>query len=471
VNSIRFGSLLQFATILVWTIFVATISAVCPAETAAIPIPPSPGLQSLARVDLDNGLRALVGKPQRAALFSEVLLVVRAGTDTPISRQEEIARIAAEAFLSGRRSADAPPIGLELARIGVSPDFTVGRDVAVFRFAVPTVHTNRFLHILADLLNRPVLPKEVWSDAVTRRGQQLTEEQNDPWQHATFELTSLVWTESEKTAGQPDAQPIASSSINGFALARFWQQAYAPANMVLSVWGELPVAELAQTVRREFGRLPPRQVMRSALPAPDPVRNKVGSVRCLQQEGAVPAALLVGAGARIDNDRDFYAWQIAVHILGASYNSRLQRRLRTESQVVYTVEAAGLPVGTKGMILRVACQTDQVETTRQIILEELRHLSQQPVTQQELDLAREILRSRLKLDAASFRDQFYRRSLTLLLPQNVRDPSGAEAILSSFTPKTLLHVLSSTMQPEEASTVVVSIHSESLCGSSHEIKP
>jgi predicted Zn-dependent peptidase len=461
VNSSRFVAAVLFGILM----FVGTAGA------ATGPSPPAPGFQSLERVDLDNGLRTLLGKPQREALFSEVLLVVRAGTAAPTSHQEEIARITAEAFLSGRRSPDAPSLGLELARMGVTPDFTVGRDVAVFRFAVPTANTIHFLHVLAELLNRPALSNEVWNDAIARRGQELSQEQNDPWQHATSELTSLVWTRGSDEEGRPDARPIASSAINPTALALFWQQAYAPGNMVLSVWGELPVSELASSVRSEFGRLAPRQALPQSSPVPAPVLSKVGSVRCLQQEGAVPAALLVGAGARIESDRDFYAWQIAVHILGASYNSRLQRRLRTESQVVYTVEAAVLPVGPKGLILRVACQTDQVEATRRIILEELRTLTQQPVTQPELDLARAILRSRLKLDGASFRDQFYRRSLALLSTQEVRDPIRAEAIISAFTPKTLLNALSSTLQPEEASTVVVSIHSEPLCGSSHENKP
>ncbi|MGA7216667.1 MAG: insulinase family protein [Candidatus Sulfotelmatobacter sp.] len=426
-----------------------------------------PGLQNFERVDLNNGLRTFVGKTQRAALFSEVLLVVHAGTDAPANREDEVARVAADAFLSGRRAEGTSSIGLELARLGVTPDFTVGRDVAVFRFAVPTVNTESFLHLLAELLNRPIFSEEEWSEAVARSGQELTDEQTDPWQHSTVELTSLVWRQQVPAdAGAHPPSPISRS-----ALARFWEQAYAPANMILSVWGELPVDELARTVRREFGGLAPRSSpLPPSLPI-NPVLNKTGTTHCLQQEGAVPAALLVGAGARIDSDRDFYAWQLAVHILGASYNSRLQKRLRTESQVVYTVEAAGLPVGTNGMILRIACQTDQVETTRQIILEELRRLTRESVTQQELDLARAILRSRLKLVAASFRDQFFRRSLALLLPQTVRDPAGAEPILAAFTRATLLHVLSSTLQAEAASTVVVSDHSESLCGSSHEIRP
>lgn len=450
-------------------LLVGILLSACARGDAIVVLQTSPGLQALDRVDLSNGLRVYVAKTQRAALFSEVLLVVRAGTDTYNPQQAEIAKITADAFLSERRSADAPPVRVEFARLGVLPDYTIGRDVAVFRFAIPSVNTATFLHILSDLLDRSSLAESVWSDAIARRGQELAAERSDLWQQATSELTGLVWKQEDEDSRQKLS--LSSSAITRPALATFWQRSYVLGNMVLSVWGDTPVGDLKETIQREFGRLKSQSPI---MPNPPitPALSKDRSVICLEHEGAAPAALLVGLGIRIRDDRDFYAWQMAVHILGASYNSRLQRRLRTESQVVYTVEAAALPIGTNGMLLRVACQTDQVETTQRIILQELRQLVEQPVTQKEVDLARAILRSRLKLDSVSFRDQFYRRSLALLLPRTVRDPQAAAPILSSFTPKTLLNVLKSTVHAEEASSVVVSTHAEPVCGSSsHESNP
>jgi len=93
------------------------------------------------------------------------------------------------------------------------------------------------------------------------------------------------------------------------------------------------------------------------------------------------------------------------------------------------------------------------------------------VSQEELDLARALLRSRLKLDGASFRDQFYRRSLAMLGSSAVRDPVRAEPILADFTPSTLLEALGPTIRPEQASSVVISTHLESVCEGSHETKP
>ncbi len=444
-------------------------------SNAAAEITPPPGLERFQQTDLPNGLRILLGKPQRTALFSEVLLVVRAGTGTAGPNREEVARVAAAALTAGRLGAEEPPIQLQLAHLGVVLDSTVGREVAVFRFAVPTRNTIRFLRLLADLLARNTLPEETWMEAVAQRSGLAAREQIDPWRMATAELDRLAWLASE--GGPAPAAPVASS-IEREALARFWSSGYTPERMVLSVWGELPMEpteptepteDIASVLRRDFGRLDAGRAADGSAAAAferapvEPSRAPGAGLSCLREEGAVPPALLVGLGTEVEDDTAFYGWQLVAHILGASYNSRLQRRLRTESQVVYTVEAACLPVGTRGLTLRIACQTDQVETARKVILEELQRLVREPVAQEELDLARALLRSRLQLDQASFRDQFYRRSLALLAIRGIRDPGTAEPVLAGLTPTSLLELMRKTLRPGEASTVLLSAEAEPLC--------
>jgi predicted Zn-dependent peptidase len=425
---------------------------------------PLDGFERLQRLDLPSGLRVLVARPARAALFSEALLVVRAGTGTVASGQEEIARVAAASLTAGRLPADGPPVRLQLARMGVTLDSTVGREVAIFRFAVPTRKTLPFLHLLSGLLARASLPEEVWGEAAGRRGEELAREQADSWQRAVAELTSLAWSDRPPAAAAPLA-PVAPA-----ALAAFRAAAYTPGRMVLSIWGELPIESLADAARQELAALPApaspggeaTPVLAGAAPA-EPARRTGGGVNCLRVEGAQPAALVVGVGAAVDDDPGFYGWQVISHILAASLDSRLQSRLRAENQAVYTIDAACVPVGNRGLTLRIACQTDQVEPARKAILAELRRLTQEPVTQEELDQARAILRSRLQLDRGSFRERLYRVSLGLLALPGLRDPAAAEPALASLTPAGLLDLLRRTLRPDDAVTVVVSANPEPLC--------
>lgn len=448
-------------------LFICISVAACEGRAWAAAGPPA-YLQGVEGVALPNGLRALVAGALRTALFSEILLVVRAGTGTRGPGEEEVARVVGSAVSAGRRLPETPPVDLELARLGASLDFTIGRELAVFRFGVPTRNTRPFLHLLANLLRREVLSDETWAEAIARRRREFARERSDPWQRASSELARLVWGLGSED--RPLSPPALSPRAAEYALLNdFWRRAYAPRNMVLSVWGELPISDLMQTVEAEFGALP-AGVADPVSMTRQPARTRAGAVRCMQESGADPAALLVGLGAEASSEDEFYAWQLAAHILGASYNSRLQQRLRNDSQVVYSVEATSVPIGRSGMMLRIATQTDELQSARAVILAELRRLTLEPVAEPELEFARALLSSRLKLDSASLRDRFYRRSLEVLSLDGVHDPSRAEDSIVGFTPKKLLELLSRSLRPDEASSVIVSRHPEPLCEADHEAK-
>jgi len=442
------------------------VAAACalPVVAAAEPLASPPaGFRAFERLELPNGLRALVGRPARSMLFSEVLLVARGGTGPPGSRQEEIANIAARALTAGSVSPESTPVPLALARLGVSVDSTVGREVAVFRFAVPTSNTIALLSLLAQLHGRRPISSDVWQEAVARRRDVEAREASDGWLHATSTLTALLWTTGVVEPARPLQARMPIANGERLELARFWDQAYSTPNVVLSVWGDLATSDVARAIRQAFGPIARGTAGAPRRPLADPVQAGPAEVTCILHEGARPAALLVGARAAVPDDRAFDAVQLAVHVLGASYNSRLQRRLRTEAQVVYTVEATAVPIGRGGITVRVACQTDQVESTRRIVLEEFDRLTRSPVTEEELAMARALLGSRLKLDAASFRDQFYRRSLALLGLAGARQPSVAEDVLGSFTPQTLLETLRRSIGIPATATVILTSQPEPVC--------
>jgi hypothetical protein len=430
-----------------------SIAAFALAVAMAGPKTSSPGLRSLSRIDLPNGLRVLLGEPGRTPLFSEVLLLVGAGTDAP--HGGENARIAAEILMSGRLSPPGPPILVQLARLGVTTDSTVGRDVTVFRFAIPRQSTAPFMRLLAAMVGRQAPDEETWSDAVERAHARFDSEQADPWTRAVAELLRRNW---RFDSAAPDSAPP--------AFADFLRRFYGAGNMVLAVASDAAVTEAE--IRSDFGSLPARPRMTTETHV-DPTPRHGSSIQCMADRTAVPPALLIAMPAGVENDRAFYAWQIAAHILGASYNSRLQKKLRTDAQLVYTVEAAAVPVGSRGMTLRVACQTEQIEHARKVILDELERLTRETVAAEELDFARSLLHSRLKLDAGSVRNGMYSRALAILSLERIRDMTSAEPILAAFTPDSLLRVLSASAMPKDAATIVVSARSEAFCEATHEV--
>jgi predicted Zn-dependent peptidase len=410
-----------------------------------------PGLSGFEQLTLDNGLRVLLGTPERPMAFTEALLVVKAGESTRGLAGEQSAQIVTEAFLGGRLPEEKQTIQQQLARSGVTVDYTVGREVAVFRFAVPTRNTASFLRFLGRLLLRRSL-----SEALARA---------DTWQRSLKTLDGLIWHEPGSEAGAPaKIDPLVAVDLEG--LEAFREAMYAPDRMVFCLWGEPAAGQLREWVRQELGRLrDPRKGQRRepVREIAEPALKPAGGIHCIQAPGAEPPALLVGLGTELEDDRSFYGWQLVAHILGASHTSRLHDRLRVGERFVYTVEATCNPVGSRGLTLRIATQTEEIERAREVVMEEIQRLVSEEVSQRELDLARAIFRSRLLLDQGSFQDQFYRRALALLSTRPQRDLAQGEAALDALTPASLLALLKRTLRPESATAVVVSDKPEALC--------
>ncbi len=426
--------------------------AVVPATVEA-----PPGLAAFEQLTLDNGLRVLLGTPARPVELTEALLVVEAGTRSQGSGEEESARVAAEAFLGGRLAGQETTIRRQLARSGITLDYTVGREVAVFRFAAPERQSGALVRALAGLLRRESPAPAVWEQAVEARKLAAAAEEADPWQRSLETLDGLLWHEPESDRRDAGAAPDLAR------LEAFRTATYRPDRMVIALWGKASAAELGALVRDELAAL---ATATGGAPEPEPAEPELrpaGGLRCLTDPAAQPPALLVGLGAELPDDRAFYGWQLLAHILGASHTSRLHERLRVREPFVYTVEATCSPVGSRGMTLRISAQTAELERARQVVMEELRRLVSEEVSQQELDLARAIFRSRLLLDQGSFRDQFYRRALALLSPRPPRDLAPAAVELDALTPASLLAILRRTLRPDLATTVVVSAAAEPLC--------
>ena len=420
-----------------------------------------PGLSGFEQLTLDNGMRVLLGTPARPVAFTEALLLVQAGTSSPGHGQEERAKIVAEAFLGGRLADDKATIKRHLARAGVTLDYTVGREVAVFRFAVPTRNTASFLRFLTALLVRESLGEEAWREAVARRQQAGAREQADTWRRSLDALEDLVW--QAPAAGAPPAGPDPLTALDLSSLEAFRSSTYAPDRMVLCLWGDTPISKLREMVRQEIGRVRGRPRRDPAPEVLEPVLKTAGGLKCIQASGAEPPVLLFAVGAELEDDRSFYGWQLVAHILGASHASRLHDRLRVREPFVYTVEASCTPVGSRGLTLHISAQTDALEPAREAIAEEVQRLLDEEVSREEFDLARAIFRSRLLLDQGSFRDQFYRRALSLLSSRPQRDLDRGEEALNALTPASLRSILRRTLRPESTTIVVVSAKEEALC--------
>jgi predicted Zn-dependent peptidase len=383
-----------------------------------------------SRFALANGLRVWVAPPGGAVGLAEIVLAVAAGTAEEEPGERGAAWVTAHALVAGgARNA--------LAREGVSLEVEVERGMAQLSLTGPGDRVVPMLRALAGLVDRAELPAGDWSAAEAAWRRELAREGADPQVQVDRRLTRLAWGEGVE---EPSSGPLQR-------LAAFRNRVWAAPRMALAVHGALPAGAVEAEIRRAFSGLPSGGAP-AAAGAARAAGLAGGVVECRRASGLESSLLLVGRGVAIRDDAGFFGWQVLAHILGGGHSSRLVRRLRLEEPLAYTVDTDWLTAGPGRMTLRVSTQTDDVERSRAVILEEMTGLAEREVTPQELATAVAIVRSRVLLDRESPRGELARWARRQVAPGPGLDLAAAGAVLDAMTPAGLLALARRDARPE-----------------------
>jgi len=169
----------------------------------------------------------------------------------------------------------------------------------------------------------------------------------------------------------------------------FYTTHYAPGNVTVVVVGDVSAQDAVHKVRRAYGGwrrpVPARQQF-----APEP---PFGAVRRSVIEGDVRVAYLnmgwLGPAAR---DRDVYAMDVLLYVLGRGRGSRLARSIQEGQRLVQQI-SAGFPTALDPTLFSVFAVTepDNVARVEEVILAEIRGVREQGVSDEDLRRAKTLL--------------------------------------------------------------------------------
>ncbi|HEV2847325.1 MAG TPA: pitrilysin family protein, partial [Thermoanaerobaculia bacterium] len=395
-----------------------------------------------SRFTLANGLRVWIAPQGPPAGLAEVVLAVAAGSGEEKPDERGAAWVTAHALVAvdARRN---------MARQGVSLEIEVERGMAQLSLTGPGEHVLPMLRALSGLIGRAELPDDAWSAAEGAWRQELARETADPQTQVDRRLTRLSWGESAQEASPGRLERRAA----------FRSRAYVAPRMALAVHGGVSADAVETEIRRAFSGLPRGAAAESG--AAQGAGPATTAVECLRASGLEAPFLLVGRGVTIREDADFFGWQALAHILGGSHSSRLVRRLRLEEPLVYTVETDWLTAGPGRLTLRISTQTDDVDRSRAVILEEMARLAEREVTPRELATAVAIVRSRVLLDRESPRGELARWARRQVAPGPGLDLAAAGEVLDTLTPARLLAL--ARRDPRPGVTVILGDQLPPLC--------
>lgn len=400
---------------------------------------------------LDSGLILLTSE-QRALPMVSVELLIDAGSRHDAAKQEGLANLTATLLTYGTRQRTALQISEALDFIGASLSVSCGEDLASVSMTVLKKDLGTGLELLAEVLTIASFPQ----DEIDRQKQAIIAgiraREENPGDIAQRRFAAALYPQS------PYGRPVEGNeaSVNALqqeSLTEFYARYYRPNRTILSVVGDISHPEIAQALDKAF-----RSWHKGDPATPPPAPAKIGGPDSIRvNKELTQANIILGHEGVGRENPDYYAIQVMNYILGGGgFSSRALDSIRNERGLAYSIYSyfsAEKRRGSFELVMQTKNET-ALEAIR-IAAGEIRRMREQPVTEQELQDAKDYLTGSfpLRLDTnrkvANFLAQVEYFQLGLDYPDRYPD------LIQRVTREDVLRVAQKYLKPEKLITVIV----------------
>ena len=400
---------------------------------------------------LDNGI-VLLTSEQKALPMVSIELLIDAGSRYDAPNQEGLANLVAKLLTYGTKRRTALQINETLDFLGASLSTRCSDDLASVSMTILKKDLTTGLELLGDVLINSTFPQQ----EIERQKQSviasIKARDESPGDIAQRRFAAALFPQS------PYGRPVegTETSVKGIqqkSLREFYERYYRPNRSILAVVGDVSEQESTQALNQAF------RSWRKGEPGGKPlVPSVIGSSQVIRvNKDLTQANIMMGHEGVPRNHPDYYAIQVMNYILGGGgFSSRAMDSIRNERGLAYSVYSHfGAEKSHGTFVFVMQTKNDTAEEAIRIAREEIRRMREQPVTDQELDDAKNYLTGSfpLRLDTnhkvASFLAQVEFFQLGLDYPDRYAD------LIRKVTREDVQRVAKAYLHPEKLITVVV----------------
>ena len=344
---------------------------------------------------LPNGLTILTESMSSVRSVS-VGIWLRTGARQERIEDNGISHFIEHMLFKGTTNRSAEDIARAADSIGGHLDAFTAKETTNYSIKVLDEHLPRAFNIVADLVKNPLFePTHITNESrVIQEEIKMVEDTPDDLVHEIF--TQTYWR------GHALGRPILGTrrSVRGFdrkRLTRYYRRHYAPNNMLVAAAGHIHHAQIVDLVQKEFGARPRGPAIRSG---PTPVPHPHLQVR--HKKDLEQVHLCVGAPSYPQPHRNRFPAYILNSVLGGGMSSHLFQNIREKRGLAYAVFSSLSSFHDAGCLsVYAGTAADKAREVIKLVLEEFCMLKANPISQEELQRAKDYLKGSLLLSLES----------------------------------------------------------------------
>lgn len=248
-------------------------------------------------------------------------------------------------------------------------------------------HFDEVLALFADVLMHPAFPDEKIELAKVEMRSAISRRNDDPNQILNREFKRLIYGQDS-----PYARNIEYATVDAIQredLVEFHQKYFHPNAVILGIWGDFKTKEMVKKIEAVFRNWKAEEVTYPQVPAVEyAFRN---TVNLIKKEDINQSKIRIGHIGGYLNDPDYPALLMMNQVLSGGLASRLFIRVRSNQGLAYD------PYGRYGadflypgiFFMNVSTKSETTVRAIRALLKELEDITENPVTQDELNLAKD----------------------------------------------------------------------------------
>lgn len=298
---------------------------------------PAPGpvpefkLPQFQRAELKNGMVLYVVEDRGLPMITAAI-VVRGGSAQESAKDAGLASITYDLLDEGAGSMNNLQLANAFAALGTQLETENSREVGIIRVQLLKKHAEAGLDLLGTVVKKPTFAAadfdRVRSQAVAR----VREREGDPASIAATVTSSLVFGAEHPYGHDEQGSADTLGKLTVAKAKKFWSDHAGPKNAALVLIGDISLDEAKALGDKHFGKSGSARAPKA--PA-DPKTRTSMTIAIVDVPGAPQTAIRVSRASMARGDPDESAMIVFNEILGGSFSSRLNLKLREEKGWTY----------------------------------------------------------------------------------------------------------------------------------------
>ncbi|HWA05403.1 MAG TPA: pitrilysin family protein [Ignavibacteria bacterium] len=295
-----------------------------------------------------------------------------------------LASITAEMLTKGTINRSATEIAEEIDFVGGSINAGSDWDGSYISLSVLKKHLNTGIDILSDVAQNPVFAEDELARVKEQRLSSILQSKDDAGHLSDKKFNKVVYSELPYS-NPAEGTEVTVKNITNEDLKEFYKMNYYSGNLIIAFVGNITKEEALKITEEKFSNLP-KDGMNRVNSFKYSEKTGIKNVYVINKPGAVQSNLRVGHLGIPRNNPDYIAVTIMNTILGGYFGSRINYNLREKHGFTYGARSYFNPHLYSGdFSVDTDVRNEVTDTSVSLILEELKRIITEEVTDEELE--------------------------------------------------------------------------------------